>query len=920
MRAFFGLAALIGLSTLAATRVMADPCANPPINSVAVSDVQVTSGMFVVDADAALGPGWNKRDSLQVQTEVDIVYNSGDPQPHRLRLELLDQNNSAVPLAGGDVFVTFTVDGNSPAQLVSTTALDPTSALDPKTLYRVRATLEKEEYLCVDSAQVGSFWTPVNGQSLDSPASNYLHFTNTVSGDVELNALACISSIDLQRNVALPSANPLSKFPVEVTYDLYRYDAFDAAPTLASVPLRLTLELRNGSDAVVPLAQSVFLHAQDLSSHGLGIFPDPLEVTQAMAQTHTFEFDPTSMPDLLDAGHRLAVTLEVAETPAATNWRSASTVELTSVRLVELNGTLYFGMAGDGVGAVDISTTIGNLANPQTISGSNQMGFFETSLAGVEFTVDADPSLGSGPAALDLSIAPDGTAWIGPTAIVNLVATGSFRRSFGSLEGFLKNANGDPGVTLSASGGTGSLDLLLPAGMGWSASSSGQRVNPLLNFSGLTFDDSLTPTMASLTSSSGPFWITVEDVPVRMQAPNITWNLATDSLQFSPGSVVPVRAPEYAALESVPAPHDPELIIPVSNDLHYRFCSSATPVTVRARATDGAAELNGTFNIGAGSFHAHFPRYASIAWTMSGSVAWTDGDINPTTSALNGVEPTLVGYQVSCSDKACLGQLPEYRYAAVTPTGNSLRFTADGGLWGEGAFSSAPQVNPFFNFGSPIMPEARFEWGFRTTTGDFANKATQLVDPVFAMTGSWLDAEATPLASRQWPGVIHLSGFGDPATSAATERPGAAGYTDGLLNYAGVSAQSDGTSSQGESFVGDVSSGPYDLAAESRYYARSSGVTGVHKASSFPSSLAVYGYAFGFTQFGASYRDTQMLLSSIKGSLSLPFPTGLNLPFDSLSLTCVGDVDQLGVPTSSSSVRLAHWAADMKILSAVMDE
>lgn len=354
--------------------VVADPCANPPVNAVALTDVQITSGPFVVDADAALGGIWNRRDLIQVRTEVDIVYTSGDPQNYRVQLQLLDATDAAVPLAGGDVFATFTVDGSSPVTLVSFSLLDPDAALAANADYRVRAVLQREVALCAGETQIASFWENVAGETADTSSQQFFHFTNTTGGDAALNAFVDVDAAVLARNVSVAPLPALEAFPVEISYELHRYDEFDSPPQTDGVPVRVTLELRDGSGVQMALAQGQFVHLQDVSSHGLAAFPDPLAVTTVSGLTQTVMMNPVAMPDVLADDHEITVTVEVAETAAQTGWVSAETKVLTGLRLVELNGRLYFGVLSNGVGPTDIPATLTGLFSPQTVTRDEQWG------------------------------------------------------------------------------------------------------------------------------------------------------------------------------------------------------------------------------------------------------------------------------------------------------------------------------------------------------------------------------------------------------------------------------------------------------------------------------------------------------------------------------------------------------------------
>ena len=174
------------------------------------------------------------------------------------------------------------------------------------------------------------------------------------------------------------------------------------------------------------------------------------------------------------------------------------------------------------------------------------------------------------------------------------------------------------------------------------------------------------------------------------------------------------------------------------------------------------------------------------------------------------------------------------------------------------------------------------------------------------MAGTFLRAEQSTLTGGQRAAAILLTGFGDATNSAYVERPGTYEYAAGYANYSGLNFRSPQT---GRSFVAGVDTGNYSLMANSKYYTRSGGVSGIHQAAvlTSPMNLNLYGYPFTFTSYALSCLDSQTYDSRTDGSLVLPVPAGFTQEFSRMKFLCSGGLDNAQLPSTSVTKHMAYW-------------
>jgi hypothetical protein len=108
--------------------------------------------------------------------------------------------------------------------------------------------------------------------------------------------------------------------------------------------------------------------------------------------------------------------------------------------------------------------------------------------------------------------------------------------------------------------------------------------------------------------------------------------------------------------------------------------------------------------------------------------------------------------------------------------------------------------------------------------------------------------------------------------------------------------------------------GYYDLTSRSKYYARWSGISGIHEAvpGTFPSQLTLYGYDFTFTNYGVSYLSSQIKDSRTEGHVHVKTPSNFDQNFTELKFSCIGALESAKIPPTEGSLYklLEYWNGD----------
>lgn len=266
-----------------------------------------------------------------------------------------------------------------------------------------------------------------------------------------------------------------------------------------------------------------------------------------------------------------------------------------------------------------------------------------------------------------------------------------------------------------------------------------------------------------------------------------------------------------------------------------------------------------------------------------------------------------LAYGQGCRDPGEPGSLPG-PVGGIGLQDTVLRFTEPGGLVAEGVpMNQAPGLEPHLEIGlSGAVPTHR--------TDPFA--LVRLYIP-----GTWAPPEDGLDSSTDDNAAIDEAGE-DPGSfnparylltgvrtndAAASEHPGTPAYQIGAADYAGANFRSaPGLNAQ--SSVGGVSTDPYPLTLRSKYYARLSGVSGIHESSDGPDKLPAYGYDLTLTNFGLSLLSNEPHDSRIAGSVQIPLPSGFSQSFERLMLSCCGNLTGGEVNPGDAEHLLVYWS------------
>ncbi|MCX6858153.1 MAG: hypothetical protein NTV80_25000, partial [Verrucomicrobia bacterium] len=282
----------------------------------------------------------------------------------------------------------------------------------------------------------------------------------------------------------------------------------------------------------------------------------------------------------------------------------------------------------------------------------------------------------------------------------------------------------------------------------------------------------------------------------------------------------------------------------------------------------------------ASRFKTHFPHGTTVKWTAALGFITVENDlINTIFSGLGTADPLAVTYQQHCQEALennCGTTLTST--ATLTSSTGNLKLTGDGGIYASGAVAMTSLA-----------------WGAIPATApqEFAHQVvTSFSDGNFLMAGTFLRGDQNALGDNDGPGVLLLSGF-DPANLATAERPQTTPYETGLADYAGINLRATSGLHDGQSTLQGDPYGPYDLTTRSKYYIRTSGVTGIHEApdGGFPGTATIGGYMFSLTKYGFSFLSNDMEDTRTAGSLDLPDPTDFTLAFTELTLSCLGALE-----------------------------
>ncbi|MBK8001604.1 MAG: hypothetical protein IPK15_23600 [Verrucomicrobia bacterium] len=849
--------------------------------SEGITSLTITnSSEFLIAADRLTNALGTDREAVQVRSVVRWGNDGALPAARttEYQLQLLAGSTPVSILnesgASGTVYRftnSVTVPGTLGGGQISRTnlfSLRPAGRLQPLTDYRVRLEL-----------MVGG--ASRNNLS-NTPPRQFWHFTNLVSGDAALNVLGAMEDGSWEKSYVIDSVAGQESFQVTNTFRVLRYDDFNAAQVTTNVPVRLAWQLQDTNGAVIPTIPAA-------TNFTVGVFSFE-NTTPREPRDRTFgriiSFRPGVQLDSVSNRYRLVVTMSLTN---LTGQPAESFPAFTTAasRLRHLNGTLRFG---------DVTATMTNL-----IGGPDA----QITPAGSDF----------------LSVALDGRAILdaaqerdfdlnGPR-IFQLRANGEASLASGSLPVFVQSGgdyftNGNvrirrSTITVSPDGAVADLRFYLPTGFGLSTNyGDTKRMESQFVFQDVGLDDELEPRTNLVYAA--PFVATTESKPMLIIGERLTWSRTLNRFTITPNAsqaVFGTRFLDEAFLRATSnSLASSELAIKRSNDGYYQMIDGFSGNITLSASSQGVAQLSYIATFKSGAFHPHFPAGPSIVWTNGGRQEVDNNSVTPgSDSLLEGVLGITQSYPGNCA--GCDGTATTNSLSMVA-SNRVLNFTRDGGL------IALRQPGP------QLVQSLR--WGFSTNTGAFAHRANSVSELSFHMPGHFLRGVDDTSDGDNSPGVLHLTGVA--ATNLAViERPRTSGYDNlGRADYAGINIRSPATQDGvGQDTITGVPVN-FSRTVRSKYYVRPSGVSGVHEAvpNSFDSTLTLLGYPFTFDNYGLSFLDTLNLDSRTEGSVSVPFPANITLPFKELKLTCAGGLESAELTSAGAYRHLEYWNADIQ--------
>ena len=579
-----------------------------------------------------------------------------------------------------------------------------------------------------------------------------------------------------------------------------------------------------------------------------------------------------------DVEQSISVILEHADDPAVETYTKDASGLFGPYRLGHFSGLLRFG-------GVDVS--LGSLAgNPQWLGkGRWQL------------------EVGSGQASNGRTVAH--TLAVPPLVLAQRDDHGVLTVMTGAVEvlgakGFAWSGwNGTRGTTRLTTNGfsADSLQLTLPAGIGWRPENE-VRLRSVYTLSGasIPLDSTLDPVGPATGTVAPAQEFFAETYPVEFRSSRWRWSQGTLSL-VSPGTQF-VRAAQYQSTLAATG------ALPTSNDAFWLLLRAAAASDLSI-SPGHAGGISVDLAFSSGAFSPHFP-LAHVQAPKGGVLRILDGRADTTNSAF-ALASIRVDVGEGCRDPNAADAVP----SPVTHVGLDdvdLHFTPTTGLWADGpSVLDAPGVQNHLDIGHN------------------GGQPTHRTDPFPTLRvyvpGAWVshedgidsaaDANATVDDFGEDPTTFNparhlLSGY-RATPSSGLEHPETAAYAAGLADYAGANFRStNGISAH--SHVGGVDTPTYPLTARSKYYARLSGVSGIHESASGPAELPAYGYDIDLTNFGLSFLSNEPHDSRIEGSITLPLPSGFTQSFERLMLTCCGNLAEGTIDPADNQKQLSYWS------------
>jgi hypothetical protein len=689
-------------------------------------------------------------------------------------------------------------------------------------------------------------WTPAGG-----PVVSLDYRFHIVDAATDAGVVPWLNTEYLSRAYVLASSADAAAFQVEAQGVIGRLEHRDQAAITDTYHVYFDLSLSGMSSGPVQLTTKQTSVDVSLASYAAD------GGAASMAIDQFLDFAPALPVDSTDT-YTFTIALSYAGPDGVVT--PGPTVTLAGQQLLYFNGVLQFGPVNAVVTdfaddpAPGLVVADGVMATVDLIDGGSLQsapGFSLQSRGGVPVKVLTD---GTAQVQDGLSVALNPPA----TPDIGLINGVSFVRE---------------NLALDSSGGHAYCTVTLPTGFGVAAAPNLRRLVANYPAGTLSLDSFLNPVGPVVLPPGNIDAINLyavhEQLPEKFKCGGITWDVGAATFTLQPTDTLYVRQPEMDALDALPqTAYTLAAKIRPSNDGLYRYPGSGagSPVVVQADAHGRAILASARIDLPTSSYTTHFPFFSTVSWTQPGAIVITDGLVDSTQSMLNGADNVVVNVSVSGNSNTTPASIDSYTFA---PSQGVWTFTPDGGLRAEG--SVAP---------------ATLRWG--TSDGvQFAQTISGFTTADALIPGVVLRGSLATTVDDQRPGELLYTGFGQPGQPDYVERPGTLLYYSGFADYAGLNFRV--TPDGGEtaiSAIGDSMIGPYPLRPISKYYARPSGVSGIHAADTatfkaLANGLVVFGFALQLNDYQLDYLDNTPSDSLVSGVVQVPgvqAPDGTKTP------------------------------------------
>ena len=891
------------------------------------------SHAYILDSDGVDGDRATKRHTAE--TTFQVKFNVALPTKshsgtYRVAYQLLAQDGTPQPIVNGDP--THATQPNTWAYtnpqtvIISSTIFqtttrsfdavpDPVGTLDNKFNYQIQGTLQRETapntWTNVTHLFLGSTF-PVRSQT---PFTQFLHFTNTVSGDGEYNARAGISNLAWTKTEALTS-DPADDF-FTATADVFvnRWDDFDAPTFVNNLSFTADFDLIEvGTGNNIPL-ENDGLHSFSLfrANHSSAIPRSPFLRTATAVNA---EIKPLVQLSSASETYYLRCTITHLEDAISTVYTDV-TCDSAIRQLLHFNGNLDFG---------PLSTTFDQLGNsPNVLAGSTPV------LVNTTISIPADQG--------NIPNRPTYSFGDSVAISVHLLDDGTSVLQGGSQQVYLPGSPGSPiecdhgginihygSVALSTTGADATnMHVNFPQGL---TLIEDELVNPYLGENNIVragnvpLDNHLCPDTDPIFPLGANARAADEAHPMSFEVTSLT--VKPGKLIFASGDVDYIHDEAFRSLQTL---HGNGTITLYqsrrrSNDRYLKGITPADSAIVISLGSDGTSRLDASIDTQAGEFRPHFPTDSQMDPQVGSNIILEKG--HPAQGQpLEQVNAITLAYYQTCPDDECTEAIPPVTVTA-NPDDSNVFLVPGGGLHAPGNLNAATELI----------------WGLRDPS-QYAHRTDKFVRTSFFMPGYQLyagDNVLVPLgvlppeAGDSAPQTLLLAGFNrdpsNPNLHLSTEQE----YADGDGDLPGFNFDVTDPSFPGASRLGGSPSDySYDLLPNaSKYYIRLAGVSGRQIATdgTFDPELVLHGFPSKLVQFQLSFLDSDNSVpgttSWVDGIIRTVGPhSEWGQTFTGLRFDCLGEPGAMDADLSDADGKpLNYWNSsfDLKSLKFVKEE